>query len=366
MLSFFKQGRGQQQLNRTARRQGFTLIELLVVIAIIAVLIALLLPAIQQAREAARRSSCRNNLKQMGIAIHNFADNMRQLPNSARPPGTGTVRLAGLVKILPYMDQSALYNQYDISLQWSRIENRPVVSTKITSFICPSSPVGGQFDGDPDVGSTPTGYANNMVATTDYSLSKGVDESVAPLVSGFTLNNLFQDPNNAAHRYYAGVFAQNSSDTKLADITDGLSNTIAVHESSGRPALWIRGPRQLGALPNTRVNAGGWCRPASDILITGQRAVDPSLPIPTVASSNLFGTIPFNASNGGNVGAETYPSGAFGVQGTSQPFSFHAGGANFLLADGSARFLTENIDFSLFIAMVTRGNGESVSPSEAQ
>ncbi len=117
----------------THLRRGFTLIELLVVIAIIAVLIALLLPAVQQAREAARRSQCKNNLKQIGLATHNFHDTYNYLAVSSRPPGTGTVRLAGMVKILPYVDQAPLYNLYDQTLQWSNPnpQMRQVVSTQI-------------------------------------------------------------------------------------------------------------------------------------------------------------------------------------------------------------------------------------------
>jgi prepilin-type N-terminal cleavage/methylation domain-containing protein len=98
-------------LSRVVKAQrGFTLIELLVVIAIIAVLIALLLPAVQQAREAARRSQCKNNLKQLGLAVHNFHDSLRHLPTSNRPPGTGTKRIGGVTRMLPYLDQAPLYN----------------------------------------------------------------------------------------------------------------------------------------------------------------------------------------------------------------------------------------------------------------
>ena len=101
------------------RRPGFTLIELLVVIAIIAILIALLLPAVQQAREAARRTQCQNNLKQIGLAVHTFHDTYRHLPVSNRPPTTGSKRLSALTRMLPYLDQAPLYNQYNQLLQWS-------------------------------------------------------------------------------------------------------------------------------------------------------------------------------------------------------------------------------------------------------
>jgi prepilin-type N-terminal cleavage/methylation domain-containing protein len=335
-------------------RPGFTLIELLVVIAIIAILIALLLPAVQQAREAARRTQCRNNLKQFGLAIHNFHDSFRHLSTSNRPPAAGSKRLGGLTRLLPYFDQGPLYNNYNQSLTWSDPDTannglqRATVNTKLTVFQCPSNPQAGALDGDPDPITTPSGWAQNIGAVSDYSLLKGVDQGVAPLVSGITLSGLWTDPANAAHKYYPGLFVQNA-DAKLADCIDGLSNTIAVAESAGRPANWRKGPKQFGALPTARVNSGGWCRAATDILLTGQLA----------DGSGLFGTTPFNATNGYNVGSETYPSGQFGVQGTGQPFAFHAGGAHFLLGDGSVRFISENIDFTTFISLVTRGNNET-------
>lgn len=332
-------------------RSGFTLIELLVVIAIIAVLISLLLPAVQQAREAARRSQCKNNLKQIGLAVHNFENSFRHLPVSNRPPTTGSKRLSGITRLLPYLDQAPLYNNYNQSLQWSapNAQQRLAVSTRLPALICPSNPQGGALDGDPDATSTPSGYAANMVAVGDYAASKGVDQGAAPFVSGYTLSGFFTDPSNAAHQYYPGMMAQNY-DAKFAEVTDGLSNTISFHESGGRPAHWVKN-KQNGSLPNPRVNAGGWCRPASDILVTGQQA----------SGLALYGTTPFNATNGHNVGSESYPGGAFGVQGTSQPYSFHTGGAHFLMGDGAVRFISENINFSTFIAAVTRGNGEVVN-----
>ena len=330
-------------------RKAFTLIELLVVIAIIAILVALLLPAVQQAREAARRTQCKNNLKQIGLAIHNFADTFSVLPVSSRPPGTGTKRLAGLVKILPQIEQANLYSQYDQTLQWSdpKASQRAVVGASIPAFQCPSTAVNLRLDGDPDSTTTPSGYAANMVAVTDYSLLKGVDQGIIPFVPSLASGSVFSDPTNSAHKYFAGMHAQNA-DSKFRDVTDGLSNSISVVESAGRPTLFRRGPRAAGTVPGVRVNAGGWCRPASDVLVTGQKA----------DGSSLFGTTPFNSTNGHNVGSETYPSGAFGVQGTSQPFSFHTGGAQFLFGDGSVQFITENIDLGLFVALCTRGNGE--------
>lgn len=334
---------------RWAVRRGFTLIELLVVIAIIAVLIALLLPAVQQAREAARRSQCKNNLKQLGLAIHNFHDTYGHLPTSNRPPGTGTKRIGGITRMLPYLDQAPLYNNYNQQLQWSdpNAQMRATVSTKLTVLICPSNPQGGVLDGDPDATTTPSGWAMNVAASGDYALAKGVDRGITPYVT-LVLPGLFTDPTNSANSYYAGMFPQNV-DARFASVTDGLSNTIAMHESAGRPYLFRRG-RQVGSPPANRVNGGGWCRPASEVLITGQRA----------DGSALFGTTPFNATNGHDVGGESYPSGMFGVQSTGQPYSFHVGGAHFLMGDGAVRFISENISMNTFVSLVTANGGEVI------
>ena len=347
----------------TKKRSGFTLIELLVVIAIIAVLIALLLPAVQQAREAARRSQCINNLKQIGLAIHNFHDTYNELPVSTRPP-SATVRLGGVTRILPYLDQAPLYNQYDQKKYWgdttlnaSGVTNATVSNAKLTVLKCPSNPATGG-DGDPDTSSPggPGSYSSSFVATGDYSPAKGVDAGVI-LPTGVSIGGLFTDPQVTGHTYYAGLFAQNQP-SKLRDAVDGLSNSIAYVESAGRPSVWLKGAKTVGSVPTNKVNAGGWARPASDVLVTGQ-----------TDTGNSFGTNPFNRSNGIDIGALTYsttaprgyPSPGFGVQGTSQPYSFHTGGANFLFGDGSVKFISENVDFVTFVGAITRAGGETTS-----
>ena len=350
---------------RNAVRSGFTLIELLVVIAIIAVLIALLLPAVQQAREAARRTQCKNNLKQIGLAVHNFEGTYNHLPSSLRPTttGQGTTRVALLTLLLPYIDQSNIYNQYNQSINWSVGANVPLSQTKITAFICPSDPQGGALDGIPD---NPAAWAQNTAASSDYSPIFGI----SPLNQPYTtvpLTNLYTDPadtSSTPFQYVAGFFPKNATITgasgqklsgaKFRDVTDGLSNTIAVAESSGRPAVW-RKSRQFGSLPTNRINGGGWARPASDILYFGSKA----------DGSDFLGTTPLNATNGLDIGTAAYPHTTapytFGVQGNSVPYSFHTGGAHFLMGDGAVRFISDNVSFDLFIGLLTPKGGEIIS-----
>ena len=358
-----------------ASRAGFTLIELLVVIAIIAVLIALLLPAVQQAREAARRTQCKNNLKQLGIAMHSFHDTYKHLPSSARPPGTGSVRLSGLTRLLPFIDQAPLYNLYDQTQAWDHATNLPVTSTRLTAWICPSNPKSSGLDGDPDPATNPGGgaFSATVVAITDYSPNKGVNAAVqllptAVFPAGY-LTGLFTDPNTVGtanvHEYYPGLLPQNT-DPKLADCTDGLSNTVAFVESAGRPTLWRKGPKAQGSLPANRVNGGGWCRPASDVLTSAQQAdgaaVASSLTpnTGTAAVTTITGNpVAFNATNGAQVSA-SYPDSTYLTHSTSQSFSFHTGGGHFLFGDGRVRFLTQSVDFGLYKAIATRAGSEVV------
>lgn len=177
-------------------RRGFTLIELLVVIAIIAILIALLLPAVQQAREAARRSTCKNNLKQIGVALHNYNETHTILPPGSIGPSTNAH--SAWAFILPFMEQSVLYNKWNFSLVQNHANNREANSTPVTSYFCPSKP-------RPSLNDSNQAYG-------DYAVSTGTGHS-----------------NSASHSNWKGIFNQNSN-TRLRDVTDGTSNTFAVGE----------------------------------------------------------------------------------------------------------------------------------------
>jgi prepilin-type processing-associated H-X9-DG protein len=311
------------------------LIELLVVIAIIGVLIALLLPAVQQAREAARRIQCTNNLKQLGIAVHAFRDTMGNLPSSNRPDAaTNLPRVAALTFMLPYFEQRVLYDAYNQSYNWSGAENSTVVRSKINTLLCPSSPrSAAALDGDPQ---PPATWSPTVDAVTDYSPTIGVDDR---LVAAKLVN--VSGP---------GMLPKNTK-PRFAEITDGSSNTIAFAESAGRPYVYRRGLKDLGDTLTHRVNGGGWCRPASDFSIDGSSASGTVVP----------GPCPLNCTNGEDIGGVAFPYPYYGSEGTSEAFAFHPGGANFLLGDGSVRFIKETVSLRIFAGLVTRAGGEIIS-----
>jgi prepilin-type N-terminal cleavage/methylation domain-containing protein/prepilin-type processing-associated H-X9-DG protein len=326
------------------RPAGFTLIELLVVIAIIAVLIALLLPAVQSAREAARRTQCVNNLKQVGIAVHNFHDVQGQMPSSVRPSGLTTApRIAGLLLLLNHMEQAQVYNAVNLSITWGDPVNSTAVHTRIATLICPSSPADpSRLDGIPEVQPYSPTWAPNVAAITDYSPIVGIDSRL----SAFGVFPVGTTPPES-------LIVKNKK-TTLASATDGTSNTIVFVESAGRPFVYRKGGKQLGNVPEHRLNSGGWARPASDVSLNGSTADGSYFPGPVV----------INAANGEDVYNQPFPHPYYVTEGTGGIFAFHPGGANVLLGDGSVRFVKETVGLQTFAALVTRAAGEVISADQ--
>ena len=319
-------------VRKVLSRRGFTLVELLVVIAIIGVLVALLLPAVQFAREAARRTQCANNLRQLGIAAHTFHDAQRKLPSSIRPAGfTNAPRIAGHTFLLPYLERSDLFDKYDQTVNWSHANNLPVTSVRVPTFSCPSTPEVARLDGDPQLSPW-----SGLITNTDYSPTIGVD---------IRLQNMglvdFAGP---------GILIKNG-EPRLADVTDGLSNTIMYAESAGRPYVYRKGKVKFGNLPNQRVNAGGWSRPASDFSVDGSTYDGVSTPGPCAV----------NCTNGEDIGSQTYPYPYYGSEGTAEAYSFHPTGIQVVFGDGSTRFINENIPIREFARLVTKAQNETIS-----
>jgi prepilin-type N-terminal cleavage/methylation domain-containing protein len=346
--------------SRPAPRRGFTLVELLVVIAIIGVLVGLLLPAVQAAREAARRSQCTNNMRQLGIAIHTYHDAKKKLPSSVRPFASFTVRAGAFALLLPYVDRRDLWDQYDVSVTWSDPKNLPVSKTRIATYECPSSPsVAGQ-DHVPD-GVSPSTPWTPVVANGDYGASLGVHPNLATYAAGLPTPVPVQGSEavvSSSTKPTNGFLPKNTA-INFGHVTDGLSNTIAILESAGRPNVYRRGTLVDSDPGKHRVNAGGWVRPASDILFTGSNA----------AGDQLIGSF-VNRTNGDDIGQETYGSNGYptsasnltwNTEGTSQPYSFHNGGLNVVLGDGAVKFISEDIHFGVMAALITRNGAGIIS-----
>ena len=301
------------------RRRGFTLIELLVVIAIIAILIGLLLPAVQKVREAANRMKCSNNLKQLGLAMHNYNDTYDHLPGNIRPAATGTVRVRWTTFLLPFYEQDNIYKIYNPNVNWSDPANLAAVAIRLKVMECPSAPRPDRRDGAPDTGWTPN------VAAGDYA---GVYWSTAA-------QNL------------PGILSKTDA-VRLMDVTDGLSNTIHLTESAAKPERYVGGRLVATANGGSRVNGGGWCRPASDV----------PFPVGLAPDGTNAGGQGINVTNGFVLNG--YPDAQFGTDGTGQVYGFHSGGVNALLGDGSARFIKASIQLPTLQALITRNGGEVI------
>lgn len=300
-------------------KKGFTLIELLVVIAIIAILIALLLPAVQQAREAARRTQCRNTLKQWGIAMHNYHDTYTRLPFAA----TSNKRHTWVISLWPYIDQAPLYGQYDMNRAFFEVPNivqnstAGVLAQPIAMYYCPSDPGSQIFQGDTYWRT----HGNYVVNFGNFSMPNG-SNTISTGKAPFGFNG--------------GTGAQTESprSSRMKDFVDGTSTTLLMSEVL-RP-INATDPDHRGDFHNDDTAGAFMTRltpnsSAADIVKAGWCLDNPSARLPCTTG---------NVSMGSR--------------------SRHTGGVHQLLADGSVRFTSENIDLNLYRAMGTMA-GEDVA-----
>ena len=342
--------------SRARPRRGFTLIELLVVIAIIAVLIALLLPAVQAAREAARRMQCTNNLKQINLALHTYVDQVGAYPY-AGGFGNGGKGWGWLPMILPQLEQGALFNTINFSDSCDCVGASTVRRVVINTFFCPSDPNAGTLSNDrntPSVacfagdstrdntalnrqngmlnnytGSYGDGYNNSPNSpydTAGASLRYGCGGCNASGSNAETAAADCQSPTGAygSGRNHRGLFDYRSmsSAVSIASITDGLSNTFALGEvasvTRSQSSVWYSA---TGA-------TNGTCLPMNWTL-------QKTLSDPAYANANSWSGRGFS--------------------------SFHSGGSNFGMADGSVRFVKQTVDQRTYNALGSRAGGEVIS-----
>ncbi len=307
-----------------AIRRGFTLVELLVVIAIIGMLVGLLLPAVQSAREAMRRTSCSNNMKQLGLAMHNFDAARQEFPlaytNTNLPGKNNWVPF-----VLPFIEEGKILEKYDLKTDWWVEPNRSLVAQHLPVMICPSTPGGPRMQDKPET--TPP---NKTGACGDYYTPTGVHLDINQVLP---LDQQVRTDNDL--RGVICWFTNTNQRNLPRDVLDGLSNTIMIGECAGREDVYRRRrqtPQNFVSAPKVRARGGAWATTDNAYEIGQRKAWDAAFgPIPGVLRIN-------NSNEWGH---------CF--------YSFHPGGANFTFADGSVRFLAENTDLFQLATQVTRG-----------
>lgn len=322
------------------KRQGFTLVELLVVIAIIGILVGLLLPAVQAAREAARRMSCSNNMKQLGLALHNYESAHKKWPPSRLSFTSPTIfQQSWGSMILPYIEQANMHNSYQFGTPWYAPVNDPMTTVRLPSMMCPSAP----SERDLPAANLYTAVTNAsrtdrpMWGYSDYGSINAIRNS-AFIVAGLP---------SLGTKEALGALGRGPQGVPLSTITDGLSNTAVLGEGAGRPNMFVSGRKS----PNPRTgniafglsttgDGWGWADINSGFSIDGASVQGLQNDTNSSGNTTIVGNCMMNCTN------------------DSEIYAFHTGGAMFTFGDGSVQFLSQNLDPKTFVAILTRDRGD--------
>ena len=311
------------------RRDGFTLSELLVVIAISAILIGLLLPAVQKVRDAAARVQCQNNMKQLGLALHNFHDSHGVFPASGwtmAGPGNPAGKYVGWRPLtLPFIEQENLQKLYDFNENWWEGTNPTAAAVPVKTSQCPSVPTRADVMSAVAHPPRPAMTFANPIAPTDYEAIMGVQPG--------SINSHLPAPLYSSGNRFSVMFR--NSRVKMTEISDGTSGTIMVVECAARPLVY----RNRAPFPTLNNDQGiSWADSEGPFSLDGAPADG-------------------SAEGCGPAGGCTQ---AINARNDNEPYSFHSGGANFLFADGHVQFVRDSVPLVTFAALVTRNGGEVV------
>ncbi len=351
-------------------RRGFTLIELLVVIAIIAVLIALLLPAVQSAREAARRIQCTNNMKQLGLALHNYISATNVLPpgiDTVTVPGSSWLSWSAQAMLLPYLEQGPLYNAANFNWNCCYVPgsacNTTVIFTRIAGFLCPSDPLAGQSNINSycgSIGDSTVQYPTDGVTTGVFQVynvnNQTASVSLAAITDG-TSNTiafgegLVGDPNTPKYR--------GNGMSGVIDSAGIVTITMPGNNAEANPAAVLQALQTCNAFWST-AQCGTYCDSNGIKTYTG------SLWAIGERGESLFNTVvppnakqyPWRSCRMSSAGSKSAaPEGSQFINASSN----HPGGCNFTFADGSVRFIKDSVNILTYESLGTRNGGETVS-----